>query len=130
MLALHGSTGERQSTSMATKAPMPWREVVLLARYHLRILGVWLFLLVPLGFLGFAILLWLQTRSGGSEHLNQAIELSLFMLEPGAGLLAAMLGSSLLMNDALLEVSMATPTGIRGLAIWRAGLSLSVLLLS
>jgi hypothetical protein len=49
-------------------------------------------------------------------------------MEPGAGLLAGMLASSLIIGDPLLEVMMATYTGLSRVVIWRSLLTFSVLL--
>ena len=130
-------TGEKapaQSAASLHYAPVPaqpqraWREVLLLARYHLRLLNWWLLLLMALGFLGAGFLVWLPLHAGGAQGLSQAIELSRFVLEPGTGLLAGMLASSLIVNDSLLEVTMATRAGISRLLCWRALLTFFFLL--
>lgn len=105
-----------------------WREAILLTCYLLRLLGWWLLLLVALGFLGAGFLVWLPLHAGGAQARGQAMALSLFVLEPGAGLLAGMLASSLVVNDPLLEVTMATRTGISRLVLWRALLAFLQLL--
>lgn len=104
------------------------RQAVLLARYHLRVLGWGPFLLMLLSFLGAGILLRIQLQNA-AEGLGLGTELSRFVMEPGAALFAAVLGSSLVMNDPLLEVNLATRTGAHGLVIWRALLSVLPLLL-
>src|SRR5579859_786421 len=124
-----------ESASALQYAPIPakqqrlLRETMLLARYHLRLLNWWLFLLMLLGFLGSVVLVWLQLRAGGSQGLSNAVDLSRFVMEPGAGLLAGMLASSLIVGDPLLEVTMATRAGIYRVVIWRALLTLSILAL-
>ncbi len=124
-----------QSVSLLRYAPASpqhqqlWREAILLARYHLRLLNWWLLLLMALGFLGAGVLIWLPLHAGGAEAQDQAMGLSQFVLESGAGLLAGILASSLIMNDPLLEVAMATRAGIERLVIWRALLTFFVLLL-
>src|SRR5215475_10504469 len=114
-------TGEKTARPCASSfryAPRPtssqraWREAILLASYHLRLLNWWLLLLVALGFLGSSFLVWLPVHAGGAEAQGQATALSQFVLEPGAGLLAGMLASSLIANGPLLDVTMATRTGI------------------
>ena len=130
-------TGEKapaQSAASLGYAPTPthpqrvWCEVLLLVRYHLRLLNWWLLLLMALSFLGAGLLVWLPLHAGGSEGLRQAIGLSRFVLEPGVGLLAAMLASSLIVGDPLLEVTMATRAGIHRLMLWRALLTFLLLL--
>ena len=105
-----------------------WREALLLARYHTRLLNWWLIVLTALGFLGAGFLAWLPVHAGGSQGLSDASALCLFVLEPGAGLLAGMLASALLANDPLLEVTMATRAGIASVLLWRAWLSFFLLL--
>jgi hypothetical protein len=105
-----------------------WREAILLAHYHLRLLNWWLLLLVALGFLSSGFLIWLPVHAGGAEAQEQAMALSQFVLEPGAGLLAGMLASSLIANDPLLEVTMVTRAGISSMILWRALLTFLLLL--
>jgi hypothetical protein len=107
---------------------LPLREAILLASYHLRLLSRWLFLLMLLGFLGFAGLCWLQLHAGTAQGTSSALELSQFVLESGAGLLAGMLASSLIVGDSLLEVTMATRAGIFSVVIWRSLLTFFFLL--
>src|ERR1700726_4209051 len=97
-------TSPLQYEPMSVRQHMPLREGILLIFYHLRLLNWWLFLLILLGFLGSGGLVWLQLHTGGSQGLSRAAELSRFVMEPGAGLLAGMLASSLLVGDPLLEV--------------------------
>ena len=106
----------------------PLREAALLFFYHLRLLNWWLFALVALCFLGFGGLVWMQLQIGGPQGLSNAMGLSRFVLEPGAGLLAGMLASSLIVSDPLLEVMMATRAGIYAVVIWRALLTFCLLL--
>jgi hypothetical protein len=103
---------------------MPLREAALLARYHLRVLGRAPLLLILLGFLGFAILLWFQ-----AHDLRIGLELSLFVLEPFAALIAAMIGSALIINDPDLELLITTRTELVTLVIWRWLLSFIPLLI-
>lgn len=110
------------------KSHLPLREGILLIFYHLRLLNWWLFLLTSLGFLSAGGLVWLQLHGGGSHSLSHAAELSRFVMEPGAGLLAGMLASSLVVGDPLLEVIMATRAGMHGIVIWRALLTFFMLL--
>src|SRR5690348_10141659 len=94
-----------QSASSLRYAPvevkdrLPLREAVLLLFYHLRLLNWWLFALVGLSFLGFGGLVWMQLQIGGSQGLSNAMGLSRFVLEPGAGLFAGMFASSLIVSD-------------------------------
>lgn len=111
-----------------TRQRIPVREAVLLIFYHLRLLNWWLFLLMAFGFLGAAALLGLQVRAGGAQGMSNALQFSQFVMEPGAGLLVGMLASSLIVGDSLLEVTMATRTGISGVVIWRYLLTLVILL--
>lgn len=129
--------GERTSLQSAASfryTPTPaqrqraWREALLLARYHLRLLNWWLLLLMALGFLGAGFLVWLPLHAGGAQGQSQALALSQFVLEPGAGLLAGLLASSLIVNDPLLEVTMVTRPGIYRLILWRGLLTFLLLL--
>ncbi len=104
-------------------------EAVLLARYHLRLLDLWLFLLMILGFLGAGILIWIQQHTGNPQGSSNATELSRFVMEPVPGLLAGMFASSLIVSDPLLEVTMATRAGVNGVVIPRMLLTFFVLLL-
>jgi hypothetical protein len=81
-----------------------------------------------LGFLSAGGLVWQQLHTGDSQGLSGAVELSRFVMEPGAGLFAGMLASSLIVGDPLLEVIMATRTGIYGVVIWRSVLTFFLLL--
>jgi hypothetical protein len=108
----------------STQRQRPWREALLLARYHARLLNWWLVVLMALGFLGAGFLTWLPLHAGGAEALSQARGLGQFVLEPGAGLLT----SSLIVNDPLLEVTMATRAGIASMVLWRALLTFLLLL--
>jgi hypothetical protein len=112
----------------STQRQRPWREALLLARYHTRLLNWWLVLLMALGFLGAGFLAWLPLHAGSVQGLRQAIELCQFALEPGAGLLAGMLASSLIANDPLLEVAMTTRAGIASIVLWRALLTFFLVL--
>lgn len=112
----------------ATKERLPLREAALLLFYHLRLLNWWLFALMVLSFLGVGFLTWLPLHVGGSQGLSQAMGLSRFVLEPGAGLLAGMLASALIVGDPFLEVTMATQAGIYAAVIWRTLLSFFLLL--
>lgn len=123
------SASPLQDIPILVKQHLTLREALLLARYHGRLLNWWLFLLMVLGFLVTSGLVWLQLRTGGSQSLSHAIALGQFVMEPGAGLLAGMLTSSLMVGDPTLEVLMTTRTGLSGVAIWRAGLTFCLLLL-
>jgi len=96
------------------------REAALLAVYQARLLNWWLFSLMALGYLGAGGLVWLQVRIGGSQGASQATELSQFVLESGAGLFAAMLSSSLIVGDPLLEPTLVTRAGAPGVVMTRA----------
>jgi hypothetical protein len=122
-------TSPLQYEPIPVQQHMPLREIPLWIFYHLRLLNWWLFLLMVLGFLGAGGLVWLQLHTGGSQGVSRAAELSRFVMEPGAGLLAGMLASSLLVGDPLLEVMMATRTGMDGVLTWRSLLSFFLLLL-
>ena len=104
-------------------------DATLLAFYHLRLLNWWLFLLMLFGFVGMGALVWLQLRIGGAQGQSNAIELSLFVIEAGAGLFAGVLTSSLIVNDPALEVTMVTRAGIHKVTAWRYLLTLFLLLL-
>ncbi len=118
-----------QYTPVAARQRISLREVALLIFYHLRLLNWWLFLLMALSFLGAGGLVWLQLHAGASQVLSRAAELSRFVMEPGAGLLAGMLASSLIVGDPLLEVMMATRVGMYGVLTWRYLLTCFILLL-
>ncbi|HEU5200687.1 MAG TPA: hypothetical protein VFU32_13695 [Ktedonobacterales bacterium] len=122
------STSSLRYVPVEVKDRLPLREAVLLLFYHLRLLNWWLFALVGLSFLGFGGLVWMQLQIGGFQGLSNAMGLSRFVLEPGAGLFAGMLASSLIVSDPLLEVMMATRAGIFDVVIWRSLLSFSLLL--
>lgn len=98
---------------------LPFREALLLIYYHLRLLNWWLFLLAALGFVGSGALLWLQLHTDSPQGMSDAIQLSQFVLESGAGLLMGMLASSLIVGDSLLEVTITTRAGMSGVVIWR-----------
>lgn len=130
-------TGERatlqngsalQYRPIAVQQRLPLHEALLLLGYHLRLLNWWLFLLMGLGFLGAGGLLWLQVRTGDPHALSDAAQVSQFVMESGAGLLAGLLAGSLIIGDPLLEVLMATRTGLHRLALWRALLTLFFLM--
>lgn len=124
-----GATPSLRYRPTQTHRRAPLRETALLIAYHARLLNRWLFLLMAFGFLGVGGLIWLALRVGGSQATGQVADLSRFLLEPGAGLIAALLASSLVVGDPLLEVLMATHTGIRGVVIWRTLLTFGVFLL-
>jgi hypothetical protein len=123
------SASPLQYTSVLMKQHIPLREATLLARYHLRLLNWWLLLLMALGFPGAGGLVWLQLHTGLAQGMSNAIGISRFVMEPGVGLLAGMLASSLLVDDPLLEVMMATRTGVYGVLAWRSLLTFFMLLL-
>jgi hypothetical protein len=105
------------------------RDAALLAFYHLRLLNWWLLLLMLFGFAGVGALVWLQLRIGGAQEQSNAVELSLFVIEAGAGLFAGILTSSLIVNDPALEVTTVTREGIHKVVVWRYLLTLFLLLL-
>lgn len=118
-------------TSVVASHHLSLRETVLLLSYHLRLLNWWVFLLILLGFLVCGGLFWLQLHAGNSvaEGLSLAAQMSRFVLESGAGLIAGVLASSLIMGDSALELLMVTRTGIRRVLIWRSLLAFVILLL-
>jgi hypothetical protein len=96
------------------------REGALLARYQLRLLDWWPFLLMLLAYVACGLLAWVQVQSiGGDEGMRSAAELSRFVMEPVAGLFAGVLAGSAVVSDPLLEVTMATAGGIYRVAAWR-----------
>jgi hypothetical protein len=127
--AARNSASHADYAPLSVKQRLPVREAILLARYHLRLLNWWLFCLMVLGFLGACALLWLELRPGGPMSLGHAISLSQFVLESGAGLVAGMLTSSLIVGDPVLEVTMTTRAGIYRVLLWRYLLTLCILLL-
>ncbi|HET8845859.1 MAG TPA: hypothetical protein VFN35_30625 [Ktedonobacteraceae bacterium] len=108
---------------------LPLREALSLLGYHLRLLNWWLFLLMALGFLASGGLLWLQLHASDPHRLSNATSLSLFVIEPGAALLAGLLAGSLLVGDDSLEIVMATRSGLHQVLLWRALLTFLALLL-
>ncbi len=108
---------------------LPLRESILLIFYHLRLLNWWFFLLMLLSFLSAGGLLWLQLHTGGAEKLSHAVELSQFVMEPGAAILAGILASSLIVGDPLLEVIIAMHSALYRILVWRALLTFFILLL-
>lgn len=126
--AVHG-TPPLQYEPVPAQQHLPLRERALWIFYHLRLLNWWLFLLILLGFLGAGGLVWLQLRAGDSQGMDRAAALSRFVMEPGAGLLAGVCASSLLVGDPLLEAMLATRAGLDGVVIWRYLLTLLVLFL-
>jgi len=74
------------------------------------------------------VLAWFAWHAG-APGMSTATGLSRFVLEPGAGLLAAMLGGSLVTDDPARELTMATPTGVARVVVWRGSLALATLLL-
>lgn len=111
------------------QAHLSWREAISLLSYHLRLLRWWLFLLMALGFLASGGLLWLLLQSSDPRGPSDALSLSRFVLEPGAGLIAAMLASSLLVDDDALEVILTTSTSAELIVLWRSVLGFVGLLL-
>jgi hypothetical protein len=77
--------------------------------------------LIALCFLAASIILW-QMRQIHYPLLYQQ-ELSSFILEAGAGLIASMVGGALLVNDPALELLLASPQGIRKVFIIRLGIA-------
>lgn len=116
--ALHRATTLGYAPAQA-RQHRPWRETLLLVRYQARLLNWWFLLLVALGFLAAGFLVWLPAHATGAQVQSQALDLSRFTLEPGAGLLAALLASSLIVNDPALEVTLATRAGASEPALWR-----------
>jgi hypothetical protein len=105
------------------------REAILFIGYQLRLLNWWLFLLMFLGFVLSGGLFWIELHSGDPQSVAYATSMSRFVMESGAGLIAGMLTSSLLVGDPLLEVAIATRTGIYRLLGWRYTLMFVILLL-
>ena len=104
------SASSLRYTPVLARHSLPLREAALLLFYHLRLLNWWLFLLMFLGFLGAGGLLWLQLHIGSAQGASSARELSQFVMESGAGLIAGMLTSALIVGDPLLEVTFAVMT--------------------
>jgi hypothetical protein len=115
--------------TVRVKQQIPLHEALLLARYHVRLLDWWQFLLMLLGFLGAGILVLIQQHAGSPQGLSNAIDLSRFVMEPGAGLLAGVFASSFIVSDPTLEVTMATRAGVSGVVIWRILLTFAMLLI-
>jgi hypothetical protein len=114
---------------VAASPRISWREAILLATYHIRLLNWWLFLLMALGFVGSCGVYWLTAHTGTPVALGRGNELSRFVLESGAGLVASTLTSFLVVGDPMLEVMMTTHTGIYKVLAWRYLLTLVFLLI-
>lgn len=114
---------------VAASPRISWREAILLATYHIRLLNWWLFLLMALGFVGSCGVFWLTAHTGTPVALGRGNELSRFVLESGAGLVASTLASFLVVGDPMLEVMMTTHTGIYKVLAWRYLLTLVFLLI-
>lgn len=117
-------------TPVAGRQRPPLREIALLISYHLRLLRWWPFLLMFLGYLGFGGLLWYQLHLDDAQAMSSATALSRFVMESVAGLFAGMLTSSLIVGDPLLEIAIATRSGLFKVVFWRALLTFAMLLLS
>ncbi len=132
-------TGERsvlrdasslRSIPATSSRHLPLREAALLLGYHLRLLNWWLFVLTLLGFLAAGLLTWLQLHLGGAQGAGNALNMARFLLESASGLCAGMLASSLVVGDPVLEVTMATRSGVYSMVRWRAALTFVLLLVS
>src|SRR5258708_14635096 len=126
---MHETMASIEASTMPTARRMPLREALLLGIYHMRLLNWWLFLLMFLGFLGSCGIFWLTVRSGNPGAIDRGNEFSRFVLETGAGLVAGLLSSFLVVGDPLLELMIATREGIYKVLGWRLLLTLLILLL-
>ncbi len=106
MIADKIRTGETHKQSRAGV-----RDLLLLARYHLRVMQWPVWLLIAFCFLVAGAILWLMRQIHYPVMYQQ--ELSRFILEPGAGLIACMVGGALLVNDPALELLLVAHQGIR-----------------
>lgn len=127
----HAASAPRASNAAPdpSRRRPPLREAALLIVYQARLLNWWLFALMALGFVGAGALVLLSLRIGGPQGVSQATALSQFALESGSGLIAAMLASSLVVSDPLLEVTMATRAGMCSVVAIRYALTFFALLL-
>lgn len=123
------STSSLLYTPISVQRHLPLREAVLLIFYHMRLLNWWLFLLIACSFGGAGGLSWLLVHADAVQGLRSATELSRFVMEPGAGLLAGLLAGSLIVGDPLLEVIMTLRGGLSGVLAWRSWLTFLLLLL-
>jgi hypothetical protein len=124
--AMDRHTADSMTTSPSIRH-MPLREAWLFAIYQLRLLNWWLFLFMIIGFLGSGALFWLTVRNGGPAAMSKGNELSRFVFESGAGLIAGCLTSFLIVGDTLLELQMTTRAGIGKILTWRYLLTFFIL---
>jgi hypothetical protein len=104
---------------VARKHHLPLQELILLLGYHMRLLNWWLFFLMFLGFFISGILFWFEVHLGNSLGQSIGIQISRFIMESGAGLIAGVFASSLVITDPTLETSMLTQEGLFRVTLWR-----------
>ncbi len=97
-----------------------WRERLLLAFYHLRVLKPFSLLLIVAGFVGAGAVLWVITLNGRPISLSYGNEFSRFVMESGAALIAGISASTLIVGDSALEMLLASRQGIQHILMWRA----------
>lgn len=124
----HTPNSALQYRQVSQQSRLSLSDTFLIFRYHLKVFSSWLLGLIGFGFGTCAIILWLQLKKGDAESLGNAAQLSLFVLESGAGLVAGLLASSLLIGDPLLEIMMVTSSGIGKVAAIRLFLSFGLLM--
>src|SRR5258708_40104739 len=106
---MHNVISPAVEYSGVTASPrISWREAILLATYHIRLLNWWLFLLMALGFVGSCGVFWLTAHTSTPVALGRGNELSRFVLESGAGFVASTLTSFFVGGGPMLEVVITT----------------------
>src|SRR5258708_39187178 len=104
---MHNVISPAVEYSGVTASPrISWREAILLATYHIRLLNWWLFLLMALGFVGSCGVFWLTAHTGTPVALGRGNELSRFVLESGAGVCATSLSGFLVVGGSMFDMMM------------------------
>jgi hypothetical protein len=118
---------ERSTTSFSGRVTFP--DMVALVGYHLRVLNWWILLLSMGGFVLGGGMVWFALHSGSAFSPSSVAGLSRFLLETGAGTIAGILGSWLILGDPALELLLVRRQGIGGIVVWRVLLLVLLLLL-
>src|SRR5260370_36643478 len=109
---MHNVISPAVEYSGVTASPrISWREAILLATYHIRLLNWWLFLLMALGFAGSCGVFWLTAHTGTPVALGRGNELSRFVLESGAGFVAGTLTSFFVGGGSMAGMMVPTTAG-------------------
>jgi len=92
-------------------------DLFLLAYYHLHVMRWFTWALIALCFFVSGGILWLMVQIHYPLQYRQ--ELSRFIMEAGAGLIACMIGGTLIVNDSGLELLLTSRQGIKQILIMR-----------